>query len=1342
MSFFNSLQQYVTSSVANLSLSPKRFSLSKESSSEIPSVGSEEGNGNGSRSGSTGSVNAPPLGFPKVVPPPGTSTPPRRRTLEGPKRTGSFKQASQHRRPLFFCKRRLSWPEVDQQATSGVQETDGQFFEKYTSLIWKLENRRLMAIQDVAEEEKPIPDELVLGVIPPSPRRISSKELEQLYIEVLYTITNKVGASSGPYSYYKEELYQYAQKAFGITNEQHRRYMAIASEEKPPIIVLNVVVIEAENLEAKDANGFSDPYCLLGITNHSILSSSSLDASPLETDSNTVLSPLAVTISILGDRIPCPSLGFSDPFCMLGIQPAYPSPQSSPCSPAGPSRSATNCRALSEGGLDPMDNKYEHHDKLRKHHSFRLSFKRKDRREHRDSISAVPAKFIRATSVRPHTLNPRWNEKFRFDIDDVSSDILHLDIWDHDDESSVFDAVSKLNEVRGVKGLGRFFKQIAQSARSGSQDDFLGCVNIPLQDLPSTGREGWYKLEARTQRSNIQGRIRLKLWLSTREDRGTSEEDNWSDLKQQERLYTVFINYEMSKCHNGELWSGELPHVALMILHQHAIQGDVTELQLAAVRWSAFSRSSNLDLKILYDHLSELERMWNSDTLSKEEEDWLAESFNVFLDYSLQLISKHRYLFPPHHRISMNRLQSLLRCLGLLSSTKAFWKCCPFNKQVRGEIISALKKGTLEWYEETYRGVAGHPGDPESKVKSLAKLVTAMLVDLQRGLHHYNSLFESTNGVPYFSSTYKQLEKLMAKDFTKVMEGYIKMLTDLGQEIKAACDQLVQMDVNSEPPKLPLDAQVSTPIFELYLAVQEFASMRENLPDHKSMPVQNFYQWFEPAVDKWLDLAKVMAMQRIHKAMELNKVCSGELIVKHTTSAIDTSACFYQMKEFWRHLAWPDLVGSYGLVMKLLDNICRGAHYYAQLVQKKLHDSGYYEDSGPFRTSDEVCTAVNDLEYVRRGLTVLPDELQIEEILDAVEQTGDTTNRWRDAMYALLDTTINQLEADVLLIITRIGMKMRPSLKKAIFHLAWSPDSLPTYDAITPLLEYLDNHLLSLNSMLLPRNFERVLNNVWEVSLSELDHQMDGNVGDKMAGFYERLYEALDILVDFFHAESKGLPMEILTGEMYKAVKLRLQYNKTDTETLILLYYQDRLREQLMTESTEYGVLSVRAYYHHDSLCVEVLNARDVIPLDPNGFSDPFVIVELLPRSLFPYCSEQLTNVQKKTLNPLFDECFEFSVTLEQCRTDGAMLAFTVMDHDVLTANDFAGEAFLSLGSIPGVTSAGSSDNFHGLKHVELCLMHQKNKNHPVLQALEVRTWDKVAQEFVKKQKPRIAGSS
>lgn len=58
------------------------------------------------------------------------------------------------------------------------------------------------------------------------------------------------------------------------------------------------------------------------------------------------------------------------------------------------------------------------------------------------------------------------------------------------------------------------------------------------------------------------------------------------------------------------------------------------------------------------------------------------------------------------------------------------------------------------------------------------------------------------------------------------------------------------------------------------------------------------------------------------------------------------------------------------------------------------------------------------------------------------------------------------------------------------------------------------------------------------------------------------------------------------------------------------------------------------------------------------------------------------------------------------------MIAFTVMDHDVLTANDFAGEAFLALGNIPGVADYSTSiENFHGLKQVDLPLMQQNDKS-------------------------------
>lgn len=76
--------------------------------------------------------------------------------------------------------------------------------------------------------------------------------------------------------------------------------------------------------------------------------------------------------------------------------------------------------------------------------------------------------------------------------------------------------------------------------------------------------------------------------------------------------------------------------------------------------------------------------------------------------------------------------------------------------------------------------------------------------------------------------------------------------------------------------------------------------------------------------------------------------------------------------------------------------------------------------------------------------------------------------------------------------------------------------------AITPLLEFLDQHLSALNTWLLPRAFIRALAGCWSAVLKEMSAQADAGGAEKPRVYHDRLKEALDLLAEFFHAEGKG----------------------------------------------------------------------------------------------------------------------------------------------------------------------------------------------------------------------------
>lgn len=78
-------------------------------------------------------------------------------------------------------------------------------------------------------------------------------------------------------------------------------------------------------------------------------------------------------------------------------------------------------------------------------------------------------------------------------------------------------------------------------------------------------------------------------------------------------------------------------------------------------------------------------------------------------------------------------------------------------------------------------------------------------------------------------------------------------------------------------------------------------------------------------------------------------------------------------------------------------------------------------------TSFQMCVAINGLEYVRRWLLDLGEELRVEQILIALEnQAGESVRlQWRNVLLTPLEQTPGQMLLFINQIVSRIGSKVR-----------------------------------------------------------------------------------------------------------------------------------------------------------------------------------------------------------------------------------------------------------------------------------------------------------------------------
>ena len=79
--------------------------------------------------------------------------------------------------------------------------------------------------------------------------------------------------------------------------------------------------------------------------------------------------------------------------------------------------------------------------------------------------------------------------------ENISDEILHVDVWNFMPDENLREKLKKINEVRDSKGLRQFIMDTWSGNGNGNNNKLIGSLEVPLCQVPASGLNKWWQIE-------------------------------------------------------------------------------------------------------------------------------------------------------------------------------------------------------------------------------------------------------------------------------------------------------------------------------------------------------------------------------------------------------------------------------------------------------------------------------------------------------------------------------------------------------------------------------------------------------------------------------------------------------------------------------------------------------------------------------------------------------------------------------------------------------------------------------------------------------------------------------